>query len=239
MSVFQRNGVWFIGYPLGNGKYRREKVGSSHALAKEALAKRLTEVAEGRFFPGRAANAKRFDAFGDRFWELHAKNLKGTGVRPMIRSAQTRFGQLSMAGVRPAEIQRYYNEIAARASNATANRHLAMLRLMFNKAKAWGDYFGENPCASIKNLREPRGRLRYLSVEEMGRLLEVANPRLYPVVMCALLTGMRLGEILGLDWKNVDLRQGTIYLLVTKSGRPRELPIGSKLRALLETQGPA
>lgn len=238
MAVFQRDGSWWVGYPLASGKYRREKVGGSHALAKEVLAKRLAEVAEGKFFPGRTANGKKFSDFADRFWDLHAKNLRAKGREGMVASAKARFGSMSMGGVKAGEVQRYYNEILQRNSVATANRHLSFLRLMFNKAKAWGEFFGENPCAAIRPMREPQGRLRFLSVEEMGRLLSAAHPRLYPAVLCALLTGMRRGEILGLDWKNVDLKQGTLYLILTKSGRPRELPIGSKLRTLIEAQGP-
>jgi len=67
----------------------------------------------------------------------------------------------------------------------------------------------------------------------MERLLAAVHPRLYPVLLCALLTGMRRGEILGLTWENVNLEHGTIYLLKTKSGKPREIPIQAKLRDLL------
>lgn len=238
MAVFQRNGAWWIGYPLGNGKYRRERVGSSHALAKEVLAKRRAEIAERKFFPARAANVVKFGEFADKFWELHGQNLRGKSWRHLVGVLKGRFGQLSMAGVKPSDIQRYYNEVMHRASAATANRHLSLLRLMFNKAKAWGDFYGDNPCAPVKPMRESPGRLRYLTVEEMERLLAACHPRLFPVVLLAVLTGMRRGEIQRLDWKDVDLKQGHLYLLITKSGRPRELPIGGKLHALLGSLGP-
>jgi len=71
----------------------------------------------------------------------------------------------------------------------------------------------------------------------MERLLEVCNPRLYSVVACALTTGMRKSEILGLRWENVDLERGTIYVLKTKSGKERRLPITSKLRNVLTCLG--
>ena len=237
MAVYKRGDNWCIGYRLPNGKYRREKVGPSNALAKEVFAKRLTEVAEGRFFPGRIANARQFAEFADKYLDLHARHLKGASWKLMILHARRRFGTLRMGAIGPSEIQRYYNEIVARASNATANRNLSLLKSMFNKAKAWGDFYGENPCAAIKKLREPQGRLRYLSVEEMVRLLAVAHPRLYPVLMCALHTGMRRGEIFGMDWKNISLEQGMIYILESKSGRPREIPITMKLREVLLAQG--
>ncbi|OGR83074.1 MAG: hypothetical protein A3J74_06515 [Elusimicrobia bacterium RIFCSPHIGHO2_02_FULL_57_9] len=72
----------------------------------------------------------------------------------------------------------------------------------------------------------------------MVRLLAAAHPRLYPVLMCALLTGMRRGEILGLTWENVNLEHGTLYLLKTKSGKPREIPLQTKLHEVLSNLGP-
>jgi integrase len=238
MAVYRRNGSWFIGYPIGNGKYRREKIGANHALAKEVLAKRLAEVAEGRFFPGRAANAKKFGEFAKRFWDLHARHLRGRSWRLMHRDAEKRFGKMSMGRVGAADIQKYYNEIASRASNATANRHLSLLRLMFNKARAWGDFHGDNPCAAVRKQRENPHRLRYLSTDEIERLLAAAHPRLCPILVCALMTGMRRGEILGLDWENVSLEHDTLYLLQCKSGKPREVPVASKLREMLLRMGP-
>ncbi|MFH1723132.1 MAG: site-specific integrase [Elusimicrobiota bacterium] len=108
-----------------------------------------------------------------------------------------------------------------------------MIRSVFNRARMWGDFYGENPALGVKADREPAHRLRYLSRDEMDRLLRAAHPRLRPVLLCALLTGMRRGEILGLDWENVDLERGLIYVLKSKSGKPREIPIAGKLRDVL------
>ena len=238
MAVFKRGGKWWIGYPTGNGRYRRESIGPSHVLAKEVYAKRLAEVAEGKFFPARAANAMRFAAMADKYWELRGQHLASKSWHPMVEAAKREFGDGKIGFIGAADVQRYYNKIAARASNATANRHLTFLRAMFNRAADWGDFHGENPCRGVKKQREAPHRLRYLSVEEMDRLLAVVHPKLYPILVCALMTGMRRGEIFGLDWENVSLEHDTIYLLKTKSGKPREIPIASKLRELFLSLGP-
>lgn len=44
---------------------------------------------------------------------------------------------------------------------------------------------------------------------------------------------MRQGEILRLDWKNIDLEHGTIYILISKSGKPREVPIAARLKEIM------
>jgi len=69
---------------------------------------------------------------------------------------------------------------------------------------------------------------------EITRLLLACDEELYPIVVCALMTGMRQGEILRLRWEHIDLANGIIYVLRTKSGAPREIPIASKLSTVLK-----
>ncbi len=77
--------------------------------------------------------------------------------------------------------------------------------------------------------KKPEGRLRYLDADEIGRLLGACgasrNPYLACIVTIAVHTGMRKGEILGLEWERIDLSSARITLDRTKSGRPRGVPI--------------
>lgn len=235
--VFKKRGDWWIDYSA-NGVRRREPVGVSHTLAKEVLAKRLAQVAEQKHFPGRVANARPFSEVAEKFWELHGKHLKQTGLKGMLDEIKSVLGAKRLASITAEDIQRHLNAVAARASNATANRQLTVLKSIFSKARAWGLYHGESPAASVRNKPVEAGRLRYLSHDELTDLIDKAHPRLYPLLMCALLTGMRRGEILGLNWENVSLERDVIYILKAKSGKPRELPIPAKLRDVLLTLGP-
>ena len=82
----------------------------------------------------------------------------------------------------------------------------------------------ENPMRVTKP-KEPRGRVRFLSDDERARLLEACRlaqcPYLYAVVVLALSTGMRHGEIMNLRWSDVDLAKGRIILQDTKNGERR------------------
>jgi integrase len=238
MATFKKRGEWWIDYYGSDRKRHREPVGPAYTLAKEVLAKRLHEIAEGRHFPERVANAKPFAVLADKYWELHGRFLKWDTKGWMLRRFKVAFGTKRIGDISAGDVQRFYNEAANASSNANANRQLAMLRSIFNRAKAWGDSHGENPCAAVKRGREESHRLRYLSSDEMARLQAAAHPRLYPLLMCALLTGMRRGELLGLGWENVSLDRSMIYLLKTKAGRPREVPICGRLREVLLAHGP-
>ena len=81
----------------------------------------------------------------------------------------------------------------------------------------------------VSKPREPRGRVRFLSDEERIALLkachESSNAYIYPVVVIALSTGMRQGEIMNLRWEHVDLFKGRIILHQTKNGERRAIPL--------------
>jgi integrase len=114
---------------------------------------------------------------------------------------------------------------------------LATLKSIFNKAKAWDKYSGDNPVTKVEMLKENNTRTRFLEKEEIIRLLASCNKQLRPIVILALNTGMRLGEILNLKWRDVDFRRGIIYLLDTKNGEKRELPINEQVKtALIRTR---
>jgi len=232
MAIFKKRGRWWIGY-RANGKRHREPIGESYTLAKEVLAKRTAEAAERKHFPARVANAVLFSVFADKFWTLHGSRLASKSWRGMLDRIKDQFGSQRIADITPADVQRFYNELAARTSPSTANRSLTLLRLVFNRARLWGDFFGVNPCSGVRREREAAHRLRYLSTDEINSLLSVAHPRLYPLLVASLHTGMRQGELLALAWQNVSLERDMLYILKSKSGKPREIPLTGKLRDVL------
>ena len=99
----------------------------------------------------------------------------------------------------------------------------------------------DSPMRKVTKPREPRGRVRFLSDEERIRLLESckesSSPYLYPVVVLALSTGMRSGEIMGLTWDNVDLNRGRAILHETKNGERRAVALKGHALELLKELG--
>lgn len=112
---------------------------------------------------------------------------------------------------------------------STVNRYLSILSHAFTVAwKEW-QWVDRNPVTQIRKLREPRGRVRFLSDDERGRLLGACeksrNTFLYTIVILALSTGMRKGEMLGLRRRDVDLNGNRIILQETKNGERRVVPL--------------
>jgi len=97
-----------------------------------------------------------------------------------------------------------------------------------------------NPVSDIRRKPEPRGRTRFLSDDDRARLIkacaESAWPALHTLVLLAITTGARKGELIGLKWDDVDLKKGRALVSETKNDEPRTLPLAGKaleaLRAL-------
>ncbi|PIS02280.1 MAG: integrase [Chlamydiae bacterium CG10_big_fil_rev_8_21_14_0_10_42_34] len=132
----------------------------------------------------------------------------------------------------------------AKRSPATINRYTAVLSATFGYAVKKLRWITENPCRTLSKLKENSGRDRILNDEEITRLLaackESKTSLPYPIVLFALTTGARRGEILGLEWKHIDLEKGIAFLTETKNGRPRSValsdPVIVELKMLFEAR---
>jgi len=151
------------------------------------------------------------------------------------------FGDVPLSEIKVLQVEKYMSKLMAEGkSPATLNHYLLTIKHMFRKAVDWGF----TPEESLKHLRRVKQyklnnkRLRYLTKEEADRLLEACKKvkvsfYLYPIVAIALNTGMRRGEILGLQWNQIDVRHGMILLSDTKNGERREVPLNKTVLNVL------
>lgn len=154
-------------------------------------------------------------------------------------------GSYTLADISPSLIaeqrDKFLNEITIRGkkrSSATVNRYLAALSHAFTIAiKEWG-WLENNPILKVTKPKEPRGRIRFLSDTERSDLLEACKNSsyapLYLIIVLCLSTGARKMEIIGLEWKDVDLDRQVIILNETKNGERRVLPLSGLALKLLK-----
>ena len=129
-------------------------------------------------------------------------------------------------------------ETERKRKGATVNRYMAALGHCITTAvKEWG-WMESNPMRNVGKKAEDDGRVRFLSDDERNRLLaackESQNPFLYTVVVLALSTGMRYGEIMKLTWSDIDLDKGRALLNETKNGERRAVHLSGKALELLQ-----
>ena len=117
---------------------------------------------------------------------------------------------------------------------ATVNRELAGLKRLFNVAEQWGLFRGRNPVKGVRFLDENNLKFRTLSEEEEAGLISCCSPYLQDLVVFAINTGLRLGEILNLKWEEVDLENGILKLQVRKNRRMLEVPLNDKALSVVK-----
>jgi integrase len=124
---------------------------------------------------------------------------------------------------------------AAGAKPGTINKELGFLSAAINAYNLDHSTQLFNPVKGLK-LREPEGRLRYLTRDEYARLVSVTDGYLRDFIILGVQTGMRRGEINKLRWDRVDLEHGLINLRSedTKANKPRSIPINQEARKALE-----
>lgn len=153
---------------------------------------------------------------------------------------QTALGKCRLDKLTPAKISHVLGEMDA--APATRNRYLAALSSLLAVAqREWG-WIEHNPARGVTRWREPSGRLRYLNDHEREALLKCASfdsdERIYPLIVLALYTGARQGELLRLRWRHVDLERGRVYLQTTKNGDRRTLYLAGPALQVIREMNP-
>jgi len=127
----------------------------------------------------------------------------------------------------------------ARLSAATLNRYLAALRRLFNVAIRQWQVVRTNPANAVAAIREPGGRIRWLTDDERGRLLDACglspDRDLLPAVLLSLCTAIRRGELMAIEWRDLDLTANllTVRAEIAKTSRARVIPVAPQVCAML------
>jgi integrase len=148
-------------------------------------------------------------------------------------------GHLRLDQLTPARLAACRDQLAVSRAPGTVNQYLASLSHACSVAVTEWAWLEASPVRRVRRLREPRGRVRFLSDEERTRLLQACrashNRALSPLVVLALATGARKMELLQLTWRDVNLQRATLTLHHTKNRERRTLPLADLAFAEVQT----
>ena len=206
---------WYISYYEPSGRRIKRRIGPSKKVAEAALKKIEVAMAEGRYLEVKNQDKVLFEDFADEYFRTHCLNKKSCYSYHTVnlKILKTAFKDKCLDDIKVLDIERFKNERLKEVSPATVNRSLACLKSMFNRAIVWGRFEGFNPVTRVQMCKEKAIRLRYLEKEEIIRLVANCSEELRPIVITAVNTGMRLGEILSLKWGDIDFKRDVICLL--------------------------
>jgi len=137
-------------------------------------------------------------------------------------------GDKPIIDITSSNINEAINTLPASLKNATINRYVSAISVVFSYAcREYG--LQVNPVRKIPSLAENNERTRFLSEAERTRLFASCRAshwdKLYLIVLLAITTGARKGELTKLRWNDIDFERRTAYVSTTKNGQPKVLPL--------------
>lgn len=247
--------VYMIDFRDQQGDRVREVAGTTRTQARTMLAKRIGEVRAGTYVNPRkarqaAAEAQgpTFEEFADRFLKEYAgakrSDYYGQGLRAADEAKGIPAGPLRryfegrrLREITAADLDQYrtHSMTVDGVGPSTVRKRLTVLGTLFKCARRWG-VLVTNPAADLVKPSEPRHKVRFLSVDEWKRFGAVAPPHRLALYRMAVATGMRLKELTGLRWEDVNLPERLLHVAEDTKTGTRTLPVGDEAKAVLDEQ---
>ncbi len=147
--------------------------------------------------------------------------------------------EIKISALSSMHIAKYRDARLGEVTGDSVNKELNLISHALNIARReWGIHIAENPVGLVDRPANGKSRDRRLVGDEHKRLLaackDARNPFLLPIVKLAIETAMREGEIVSVEWKNVDLKKRTAFLEKTKNGESRTVPLSSAAVAIIK-----
>jgi integrase len=240
-TIRQRSGKWQAivkrkGHPYTVHTFTLRKDAEKWARQQESL------IDSGLWVDRTTANQTTLEELLERY-AMEVTPLKRSPKAELQRINQykaNKLSKLSVSAITPKLIAELRDDRLKVVSSSTVLRELSLLSHVFTVAtRDWGIALQTNPVKLIRKPSHGKPRDRVLNDAERHRLLQecskCTNPWVLPVVVFALETGARRGEILALERRNLNLQLNTAKLIITKSGARRTIPLSPACIAMLKS----
>lgn len=236
---------YLIKYRLPDGRQKVETVNGNKKQAERVLARRIEDLYSGRY---RELKPATFAEFAEQWFAEHARpRLKPSTVDGYERCFKQHlipaFGSYPLTALTTGQIQEFLAKLLASGrSGKTVNNYLVPLRKMLADAVRWG-YLAANPAAEVQRARVVHQEMRVLTPEHVRRFLAAAEPDYELLFRVAVFCGVRSGELLALQWRDIDWKRSQVcvhrsvwqgQVSAPKSARSiRRIDLGPQLLAAL------
>jgi len=248
MAVRQLKGSWWVDFRSEHVRYRKRSPENTRtgAQAYEALLRR--RLARGEPLNAQKLEMQTFASFSEDWFNGYVvTNNKPSEQRQkrivLQKSLIPHFGKIALDGIDRKHIEQFKARQQRKGnSNKTINNKLTVLRKCLSTAYEWGAMRNAPPI--IKQLKCQPPSTDFLTEEEANRLLQNAEGIAYEMILMGLRTGLRQGEIRGLQWEAVDWENRVLTvrhsfcdeikgLTSPKSNRERHVPLSADLYDVL------
>ena len=200
------------------------------------------EMLRGAYISRRDAEKITLSECIERYKKDVLPGLRGVGHEYILARLEEAFGKLALAHITPAKVAAHRDaRLRAGRSPSTVKKELAKLSVIYKLAgQEWGIGGLENPVVNVARPKEKNSRTRRLEPGELERLLKVAPTPVGLLIRLALETAARLGELLALQWRDIDAGRRVAVLrgvngAGTKNGDDsRAVPLSSAALVVLQ-----
>lgn len=196
-------------------------------------------IERGLFFDRTKAEKTTVTELMERYKRDVMPGLGGKHIKPALNALEPVFGDYALSSVTSEMISRYRDDRLKTVVESTVKKEMNLLSKIIDLAgQEWGIPVAVNPCLSVKRPVEPKGRDRRLENGEEARLLAAclqSSRDFEAIAIVGIETAARLGELLKLDWRRIDLDKRTAQLMDTKNGEDRAIPLSSRAVAALRS----
>ena len=183
--------------------------------------------------PDKTLLGELLDRYEDEVSPLHKSHQV---EKYRLKTLKRHLGDISITRLSPALLCKYRDTRLGTVSPASLKRELVILSSVINTAiKEWGINLQNNPVSMVSLPKIARGRDRRLEAGEEEKLLACSG-ELKRIIIVALETGMRRGEILNIKRSHIDLAHQTLLIPITKTDTPRTIPLSSRAIEALREQ---
>lgn len=244
MTIYKKNNKYYCRFQIDGERHHYLCSGASSASEakkiEDGFKYKVQQQQNGIISKNSQAKIKLkklitlYDEYGDVNKLSHSRNSFGKIIGAY-------FGvETDISSIKPDKIEKFKNYLRSerKSTNSTINKYISALSKMYNLGIS-NKLITYNPVNEVKKLREDNFKIRYLTKDEeirMFKCVSVNCEHLKPIIICALQTGMRKGEILNLRWSNIDFELNFIEILKTKTGKARKIPISETLLKILNEQ---
>jgi integrase len=229
-------------------KNRQVRIGPADAMsleeAREAARQVRSSITNG-FDPREQARKLKevhlFSEFVENQYLPHVKVYKRSWVQDeqMIqRHILPLWGQAKLTEIAREDVQEFQAWMVADGFRpGSVNRYMALVKYIFNLAEKW-EVIDKSPARGVSRVADNSRKERYLTREETARLLAVLkdwpNRTMADLIRFLILTGARKSEATHARWEHVNLQTGVWTVPLSKSGKPRYIPLSQAAIELLE-----
>lgn len=235
MGLYRRGKIYWFRISYEGRRVQTSTGTDNKKLAEKIFHKTHTEIVEGRYFQTVKAKKIMFKEMVAKYMQKYQKQRDVHTVKRLVAV----FGHLKLSEVTTEKVSDYRDKRLESVKPATVYQELALMRKMFNIARREWKWVKDNPVADLSfSVGRKNARDRWLTLEEELRLLKFStNPSwLNTLLLTALHTGMRRGEILNLKWQDVDFKRRLIVVQSSKNGEKRSIPMSKALQNVLQYQ---